>query len=240
MNFICALKISDILKDSSSYLPYVPIIIGLSTLYLAYLVRKEFLRNQTKTKQIEVMSNLITELNTLKIKIEAWRFNTDLTATGTGWTLNYNLFEIADLYTTTEKDYRGAPVNFEDYDDQPVLFEMKSNQIGDIKKFIDNPFLPKAIADRLVDFYSQSSIPITREEISETPTSVILLTTNYYEKEKAPSPVVKKRHYIKSHALVFESWLNLKAHSHELMKAIKGWFLKHGIDDVNLRIDYKN
>ncbi|MNJ87457.1 hypothetical protein D3C87_49770 [compost metagenome] len=240
MNSNNILTICNLLQEGSTYLTFVSVIIAIVTLYIAILARKEFLRNQTRTKQVEVMSDLISELNTLKIGIEAWTFKQDLSASGRGWSLNYNLFEIADLFTTKEVDFRGVPVNFEDCDDEPVLFDRKSNQIGNIKKFIDNPFLPKAIADKLINFYSPFSDSITREEICRTPQNIILLTTNCFETEKAPINKTEGSYYIKGNAIVFGSWLNLKAHSYELMKEINQWFVKHGIDDVNLRIDYKN
>lgn len=225
----------------NAYSNWILATIPLLSLYVAYRVRQEFLRNQTRTKQVEVMTSLITALNTLKVDIQGWSFNSDNGAVGSGWTVKYNLFEIADLYTTTEVDWRGQKVNFSEYDDQPVLFERKSNQIADIKTYIDNPFLPKAIADRLMEFFTVSCEAVERTTLGQTRADIIVFTTGVFDIERdAWNKPDAAPYYLESNALAFRTWLNCKAHANGLMQEISDWFKKHGINDMNLRIDYKN
>jgi len=226
--------------NTNSYSDWILVLIALLTLYVAWLARKEFLKNQAKTKQIEIMSLLISELNTVKIGIEAWSFKDDLSAAGRGWSVKYNIFEIANLYTTEEVDFRGNKINFSNYDDQPVIFDEKSNQIANIKDFIDHPFLPKKIADELINFFSFNCEAICRQSLCGKNAEVMILTSGIFEAEKRPRNEITGRFFINSDAIICSSWLNLKAHSNNLMEVIIKWFKQNGIDDVNLRIDYKN
>jgi hypothetical protein len=225
----------------NSYSNWILATIPLLSLYVAYRVRQEFLRNQTRAKQVEVMTNLITELNTLKVDIQGKSFDNEGGSVGSGWMVKFNLFEIADLYTNSEVDWRGAKVNFGDYDDQPVLFDRGSNQIGNIKLFIDNPFLPKPIADRLMEFFTVACEAVERTTLTQANSNIIVFTTGIFDPERdAWNKPNSGSYYLESNALAFRTWLNCKAHANGLMQEISDWFKKHGIDDMNLRIDYKN
>jgi hypothetical protein len=45
---------------------------------------------------------------------------------------------------------------------------------------------------------------------------------------------------IKGNAVALDSWLSLKSYAANLTKTIDKWFIDNGIDDLNLRIDFKN
>lgn len=181
---------------------------------------------------------MVESLNKSKIGLTFWEKNNQGGA-GRGFGINYNIFEVGSLYKTTEiNPTTNKNIGFPDFDDEPVFFEEGSEQILDIKQFIDNPFIPKHIADCLLNFYCSG----TRvEELGEETLQFVAAESNILEeKDKLKEDVVKKAHVKIGKAFALRSWENLKILSFNLTEFVKKWFDEHGIKDLNIRIDYKN
>jgi hypothetical protein len=209
------------------------LIVTLLTFKLAKTVHKEFSKNHANSKQVEKMSDLVEFLNNTRIYLKFIDFDQNGEAVGTDEGIDYNIFEIGDLLENkTIHNVIKRTIDFNDYDDCQVLLDAESEQIMDIKKFVDNPFIPKQIADRLFSFFVTQSENIKSNNFGENKTSAVVL----YTTEKIDN--VKNLKQADCEAL--RSWLNLKTHSKNLTEAISDWFLEKGVDDYNVRIDYKN
>lgn len=207
------------------------------TYIIAKKARREFLRNQALSKQMLVVNELIAALNDSKIEIEPWIFS-KTGGIGSKWKIKYNIFEIGDLLIRNEKSIFGS-LDFNEFDDMTVVFDNTSNQICDIKKYINNPFLPKNIGDQLMNFYSTNLTILKADSLREKEEKIVILKSGIFELEKIEE-TMNPHDYLESNALAMESWLNLKTHSNYLKKTFIEWFESNGIYDVNLRIDYKN
>ncbi|WP_282126998.1 hypothetical protein [Marinifilum flexuosum] len=228
-------KVSAILQ---AIVGVITIAFVLYTYNTANELRIEYLKNHTKSKQIEVVCDLVEKLNSSRIKIEAVRFEKG-TAYGQSRTLLYNIFEIGDLLKPGKKGVFNVDIDFKEYDDFKVLFDSQSNQIWELKEFINNPFLPKEIADELISFYSIRCVLKDRKELEDSRAKIIVLKSKCFEMGKI-SEKIEYPDFIEGSAIALESWLQLKSYSLKLTHTISYWFKKNGIDDINLRIDYKN
>jgi hypothetical protein len=216
------------------------IFIGLATLIVTYLtfrlarkVHKEFSKNHANSKQVEKMSDLVEFLNNTRIYLNFIDYYPNSGAGGTSYGIDYNIFEIGDLLENkTMHNVIQRTIDFNDYDDCQVLLGAESEQIMDINKFVDNPFIPKQIADRLFSFFVIQSEIIKSRDLGENKTSAVVL----YTTEK----IYNGKNLKQADCEALRSWLNLKTYSHDLTKAISEWFLEKGVGDYNVRIDYKN
>lgn len=223
---------------------FVQTIVGVLTIFIIYLtfrlsrrVRKEFLKNQTKSKQVEMMSQLVQNLNQSKITIEGWFYN-KTGGGGSSWDKQYNIFEIGDLKDKNEISL-SMSLNLNEYDENAVLFDRNTNQIWNIKSFIDNPFIPKTIADELMNFYSSSFEIIAIDDLQKNEEEIVMLKSGIFEDGRIREEL-RDGMLIKGNAIALKSWLNLKSFASNLTQQINKWFVNNGIDDLNLRIDFKN
>jgi hypothetical protein len=208
------------------------------TYIIAKKVRREFLRNQALSKQMVVVNELIATLNDSKIEIDAWYYSK---TGGDGFSnrnKQFNIFEIGDLLIRNEKSIHGS-FDFHEFDKVKVIFNNTSNQICNIKKYINNPFLPKNISEQLMNFYSTNLTIVKADYLREKEEKIVVLKSGVFELEKIEE-TMNPHDYLESNALAMESWLNLKTHSNYLKKTFIEWFESNGIYDINLRIDYKN
>ena len=203
------------------------------TFRLAIKVHKEFLKNHAKSKQVEKMSDLVEFLNNTKIYLIFTNFYPNGGIGGTSYDTYYNIFEIGDLLgNKTLHNLTERTIDNSDYDDFPVYLDSGSQQIMDIKKFVDNPFVPKQIADKLFDFFVIKYEIIELSGLVENKTSAVILNSAENNDDF--------KNFKETNCEALKSWLSLKTHSKNLTKIISEWFLEKGIDDYNVRIDYKN
>jgi len=206
----------------------------LFTIWIALKIHKEATHNQAKAKQMETMCSLVEHLNKSKISIAFWRKN-EQSGSGIGSNISFNIFEIGALYKNGENDDQSFNTSFEDFDDEIVTFNSNHKQIiENIKDFIDNPFIPKNIADELMNFYvvETTKIIMSKEHIRFVLLNPIMSFDNFDDYSTSDISSGK--------ALALFTWLNLKVHSCNLTNEISSWFLKNGIKDFNIRIDFKN
>lgn len=212
---------------------FIGLIIGYLTFRLAMRINKEFFKNHAKSKQVEKMSELMEFLNNTKIYLTFTDFYKHRGSGGTSLGIYYNIFEIGNLLNnkTIHPLYK-KEIDFNEYDDSPVFLDENSKQIMDIKKYIDSAFIPKDIADALNDFYVSFTSNVNFDTLTEGETSVVVLNST---EEKDKYKIFKQ-----TNCEALKSWLNFKTHSNNLIKSIKIWFEKNGINDCNIRLDYKN
>jgi hypothetical protein len=157
----------------------------------------------------------------------------------------YNIFEVGNLLDTKQVNrLTNKTVDYKEYDDMRILLENDSNQLLNIKKYVDNPFLPKSIANKLILFYFTSHETVNRTNLEG---SAFVVKTSIFEDGKhlkreniSDSDLLLGKVYENS-GFASATWLNLKTNARKLTKEVDEWFKKHGINDVNLRTDdYKN
>jgi hypothetical protein len=208
-------------------------IVGLCTLLVALKVHREFAKNHARAKQVEVMSDLLEVLNTSKIYIFFQSYSKSGGMGADSTSIFYNIFEIGNLLKSKEVNkLSGKPLNRNDYDDAPVLINSKCKNLIDINQYIDNPFVPRNIADLLVNFRFNDLIAVCIEELMKDDNDIVVINSIDAE------PNFDKLMIPNCEAL--KTWLGFKSYSHNLIIEIEKWFKDKGIDDINLRIDYKN
>ena len=119
----------------------------------------------------------------------------------------------------------------------PIYFSITSNQVVDIKKYIDNPFLPKDIADKLAGLYSSRMFELKINDLPET--QIIILTTSHYEKaliNNQESKGIIKR----SNATAISNWESLSTTAISIEAAIIKFLNRNKVTDVNIRRDFKH
>ena len=221
------------LTDHINTITLIGVIISGLTLLLAYKIQKLIAKNHLVTKQIDLVCQLIETLNQSKIKIG---FATRREKGSYGYTGDGISFNIFELGSYDKIDSKG--LNFQ-YNDEIILFHHKSNQLLDIKKFIDSPLTPTVIADQLFLFYNSSCLYIDTERPEVDFEKFVIVETGIWE-EKVLFNKNLKENLIEADAVAFLSWKNLKEYSKYLKIIIGEWLIKNGIDENNMREDFKN
>lgn len=227
----------DCLSNSSNI---IQVIVGICSLFLTFFtfllalkVSKEFARNHAKSKQVEKMSKLMEFLNSTKIRINFANVS-KMSGFGSRVDIFYNIFEIGNMLNEENTDKLFEHDNKE-YDSCFVYLDQFTTQIMDVKKFIDDAFIPKPIADKLLEFYIIDTNIVEREELlSENENVEIVILSSKDNQAIILGP------YKRTNCFALLTWLNFKTYSNDLIILLDKWFKKNGINDFNLRIDYKN
>lgn len=213
----------------------ISVLISAVTLWVAWIIYTKYAAQQLLSKQIEAVYKLIEHLHNDSIDL---CFG-NVSHRGHGCKRNIiNVFEIADISRTKENLWS------EYSDDLLICFENGSNQIFDIKSFIQNPFTPKSISDKLIDFYSTYHTSFNSDELHNIDiVECIIITSKHYEKtintieEEIPSLI-----YQQGNATALKNLLSLKTCANNLEISIENWLINNGIkrEDVNIRHDFIN
>lgn len=206
------------------------IIISLLTLILAYQIKNQFGRSHLKTKQIDHVCNIIKTLNESKIEV-TFKTTQNNGSVGKGFALQLNIFEIAK-YDDIEPNGMNRK-----YEDEKVLFDSKSNQILDIKQYIDNPLTPRAIADELLKFHTSIAGSIEVKVATIEIENYVEIRTGIFNEIfflKDMRPIL-----IKGNAPCMNTWLDLKESAKYLKISIGNWLIENGINENNMREDFK-
>lgn len=209
------------------------IVISVLTLLLAFRIQKLFARNHIKAKQVDHVCNLIELLNNSEITVGFSTYNKDGGYASHGISILFNIFELGS-YDKIESG--GSNIK---YNDERVLFDSKSNQILDVKKYVDHPLTPKKIADELLNFHNSYYFYIDNQDPNINLKEFVLIRTNIFN-EKTVMNSTEKGSLIEGTAVAFLSWENLKAYSINLKLTIAQWLNENGISDNNIREDFKN
>lgn len=215
----------------------VSVLISAATLWVAWIIYRKYAAQQLLSKQIEAVYELIGSLHNDSIKL-CFAF---LTSDGgyTGEDSIMNVFEIASVSKSVKVDWKK-------HNDLPIYFESRSNQIFDLKKFIQNPFIPKSISDELVKFYSihydffDASKEISADQ--DIVQAVIISSLHYDESYHSLPEFEQQSIYKNTSAVALQNWLSLTNCSISLQESITNWLINNGIkkEDVNIRTDFIN
>ena len=220
--------------DHINTIQFLGVVIGTLTLWIAFKIQKLIAKNHLLTKQVDLVCELIERLNQTKIKIGfATRKSGKGSYSYTGDGIAFNIFEIGSY---DKLDPKGLNLTF---NGEIVLFHHKSNQIMDIKYFIDNPLTPKVIADQLLLFYNNNCLYIETDNPEVDFENFIIIETDIWE-DKVLFNKNSKENLVEGNATAFLSWENLKETSKKLKFIIGGWLITNGIDENNIREDFKN
>jgi len=229
MIYLCANAETDL-----NYLPLFALLISAISLRLAYVAFISNTKLDFRKKQVDSVINLIQTIHNSPFEFHVLTYSqSPECGIGRGGSVfKINLFELAKL-----NEFRNDI--FEKLQEEPIYFDIESNQIAGIKKHIDDPFLPIEISDFLVAFYA---IPPTFNVYINEVVGVEILVVNskYYEpnifdnQEITPTPVLRN-----PKGFAFNSFENMIACSNNLEIAIRNWFKEQKVTELNIRKDFK-
>lgn len=202
------------------------LIITLFTYIFARNIFKRYGQQQFLNQQINLVSDLVLKLNTHKIKVKT---STLTSKGGSASIYSLNLFELA-------RCRKSKPGLFEEWLDAPVFFEIGSNQIFDLNTYINNPFLPKSIADRLLDFSPNYYNILNKNSLYEK-TKIVFLETNIsYPEDYNTSNTLEPSILNQGNSVAFYTWMSTIECAIQLEKCINDWINFHKINNLNIRI----
>lgn len=206
--------------------------------------RKEIATNRAKMEEERVMGKLVSYLNNTYLTFCYTVFD----AHSNGYSsaipiVNYNIFEVGKLanygdtgyYSENDYDREMMSRTKYEFDTAKVMFEEGVTKLFDLAPYINNPYMPKIVADELSLF-----IAMFRCEV-ELPMETIvgrneLVLVRPYNNEKH----FKMTHAVNIEGDVYKSWSSFKGHSKALTDAIIKWYSDNRIKNINLRIDYNH
>lgn len=210
--------------------------INLSAIFsiIAIIISVIALNNHTKIdykkKQLETLTELIKSLHNEYFNISIVKYSVSGGSSSTIYTIN--LFEIDNLI---KLKYNW----FEAYMKDRVLFKGNSNQIANIKKFIDDPFLPKNVADELMKFYSIPPTLYIKTIGLEIDQTYIEIESKYFENNIYENSE-KSFNLRVLNGFAFKTLTNMVECSISLENSIIKWFKDNNVNELNIRKDYKN
>lgn len=211
---------SSVLSELAIFLTFVLAFWGLALngilVYIAYKAFKNFdVKKQFHNKQLEVVSQLATEISGTKLTNMSYRLSVDTNGKehqiATGFTFNF--FEIALGFDYSKFD----------------MIVVRSNNIENtfpFLKFKNHPMLPKSIASELEKLYRPHQYSFTMSE-KDLPKNYILL---FREK-----PETKKEEDF-SHSWIYklyDSPTEFNKDALTLRNSITDWLNDYGADNLN-------
>ncbi len=204
-----------------------------ATVIIAFKVHQTFALNHIKSKQVEHVCSLIEILNQSSISVLYSEITEHGGLSSTGSGRKFNIFELG-IYSSEDVSQEE-----EEYADEPVLFDSESNQILEIKKYVDHPLTPRKIADALLRFHNPKSSIVKRSDPHLQIQKFIEIHTGIWTAEDVFENI-GQGDLVKPGFEVFLSWQHLKESSKELKVLIGEWLIDNGIKANNIREDFKN
>lgn len=201
------------------------VIIAFATFCLARRVQKAIASNHARQKQVEVMCDLVEVLNNSRIQLSF----VDMGTYG-----KRPILQIPETLNVFEIGCFDAVYNMNGYNEYSVCFDQGTKYLVDIDRFIDNPFTPVNVANELLRLHA------TKLEDKGYQQRIFVLVNN--GNPQSDFDMFKCKHprfqYVKGEGYFYE-WRKLKEICFCLMKVIKEWFKDNGINNCNIRLDYK-
>lgn len=210
----------------------IGLVVSIATLFFAMRINKQFGNNHLRTKQIDHVCEIIEVLNKPKITITFATYHTNGGISGMGDGILLNIFEIGS-YDSIAGDGPNKG-----YENESVLFDKDSNQIADIKKYLDHPLTPKSIADELLKLYNRMVHPVVHPRDFDYLKKFVWVSTGIWESNVCIEDK-KDANLLESLELTFQTWLNLKETAIQLKRVIGQWLIDNGINENNMREDFK-
>jgi len=210
---------------------FLGLVISFLTLLLAYYIKIGLGKSHIRTKQIDHVCEVIKILNESKIEVMFSTLSPSGGLASSGVALQLNIFEIANYDQIDSGENKN-------HEDEIVLFDSNSNQIMDIKKFIDHPLTPRSIADELLKFHtSYCEYFDTRINRDRDTFDFVEIRTSIFDPMIMRS--IDKSLLIKSSTSCMKTWLDFKESAKNLKLAIGTWLIDNGIKENNIRVDFK-
>jgi hypothetical protein len=188
---------------------------------------RQFASRQFINKQIDVITALVESLHNDRFEISF------VPRAGDGFSkkMHATIFELP--YIPNQQNIMGS------LDETSVYYESNCNQLLNIKHFIDNPFLPKSIADCLFQFYSVRLNEIAGNMLPDP--QIIVLKSNHFEKGifhefQRTAPGIFRQ----SEAAALNTWKTLTVAASDLQTAILKYLSENKVVDINIRKDFKH
>lgn len=211
--------------------PIASAFVGCITLYLAFKINNAYSKRELLKKQIEVVADLIKRLHNSYFGMLFSTFSGNGSSGGFYHLTIFDALEAVKDQTIIKKEL---------FEDNPIYFHKGSNQLFDIKEFIDNPYTPVEIANALVKFYSYRYNSLNIETHGER-LSYVIIESAFFEEVGFLCNIREEHRYIKGNAIAFNSWLSFVECSKELRKSIENWFERYNMkSELNIRTDFKS
>lgn len=202
-------------------------LVACGTLWMAWKVQKAVASNHAKQKQVEVMSNLVEYLNNTRINLSFIENDPDGKLIIEEIKEPLNIFEIACFDSVYKK-------NKLVYDEYVICFEENTNCVIDLSVFVNDPFVPQEIANKLMSFHVSELIVY---EDKFLPGIFVMIcnckTDNTIDVDNCMIP---KFQTVKGKEI--QEWKDFKECCYSVSVALKDWFAKAGIQECNIRLDY--
>lgn len=199
---------------------YLSIIISLGALILSIVSFTQTLNLEAKSRQLDVVTDIIEYIQNNPI---------DIRYSGVSYTAT--LFEIT-IYPGKEIPDT-AQIVFRYGEPYPVTF----------KEYVINPFVPKEIADIMVDYWSYDPMIYGERNMNNLTAGVFISNHPYVESVIAECGVYPQeqdswvKYYGFCNAPAYESWAEFVNHCEELKVVLRKWLHKKGVRDINIRDD---
>ena len=128
-------------------------IVAIFTVGIAYFINQKIGRNHLLERQVDHVISLLEKINESNIEILFATYTDGGSIGATGFSIACNIFEIGNY-----EDGTGNREYSIQYEQEQILFDSKTNQLIDIKKYIDHPLTPRLIANELLNFYNTTAI----------------------------------------------------------------------------------
>lgn len=185
-------------------------------------------RGKSIEKQIDMVYELVNYIQQNPFEVSYSRIEG---RGSSGTTYNVTIFEVPEI--------RKNDSEFRKYDDMQVLFTGQCNQVLDLQNFIDSSYLPKKIADKLLNFNCTRYDKIEMDDLKNTEYVMLIRSKFYIENIFNKKSRDKGDNYKRGNNLAYLSWLSFEKCSIQLKKEIEEWASKNKVE-LNIRADFKN
>lgn len=201
----------------------VSLMIAIASLCLSLYTFTSYLNQQAKSKQLDAVIEIVEYIYQNPISIWAYNANEDGSSSGIKYVVSF--FELYIL------DYIPGESKVLFWADQPYPITFT--------KFVNNPLVPKQIADIMTNFYSYSAGIYSNPTFQELAPFVLLSNLPYEESQilnqEIDSTNSNNRLNTFPGASAYKSWKDFVEYSKDLKYALKFWLIKNGVKDVNIR-----
>lgn len=201
------------------------IAIGSGTLIIAFLVFKKLLPSELKKRQLETVLDLIEHLNTCPFDMYYLNYQRNCKE------LNVNshyhkrsIFGYSKLYAEGEIKY--------DRNSKVLMTDLIASPFN-LKRFIENPLMPKSIVDKMICFTNHSTYEFKDVDyLNETHLCVFEAL-----RENVSYSMINKLNLRKPTAKALVNHGEFIESIDNLIKSIRIWSKSNGIKELNLRTE---
>lgn len=216
--------------NASNVFSILALVASASSIIISYTNNQRFASHQFINKQIDVIADLVTSLHNDLFKVD---FIPKFSLTS-----KFSHFAEITLFDASRVRGRGDKDVFPDLGKTPIYFPPTSNQLVKIKDFINNPYLPKSIADALFEFYSVRTVDVQKEAMEGH--QMIVITTAHFERGSIADSNVNNNLFKQPDANALYNWQSFLENIGKLELTIETFLKSKKVSEINIRRDLKN